>query len=215
VHHTSENIYMGLAGLYTLIDPAETPLGLPTGRYEVPLVINDVAFDDKGQLLFDNNSESSLFGDVILVNGVAWPTLAVEPRRYRFRILNASLSRGYRLRLSNGGPMTVIATDAGLVETPQRITELRTGMAERYEVVIDFTGLAGAKIDLRNAGVPNAVDFDNTDKVMRFDVRLPLAGPDTSRVPTVLDTTGAFSALKESDARGPRHDVPVPGGRSG
>jgi hypothetical protein len=68
---------------------------------------------------------------------------------------------------------------------------------------------------LRNAGVPNAVDFDNTDKVMRFDVRLPLAGPDTSRVPTVLDTTGAFSALKESDARGPRHDVPVPGGRSG
>jgi spore coat protein A len=183
VHHTSENIYMGLAGLYTLIDPAETPLGLPTGRYEVPLVINDVAFDDKGQLLFDNNSESSLFGDVILVNGVAWPTLAVEPRRYRFRILNASLSRGHRLRLSNGGPMTVIATDAGLVETPQRITELRTGMAERYEVVIDFTGLAGAKIDLRNAGVPNAVDFDNTDKVMRFDVRLPLAGPDTSRVP--------------------------------
>jgi FtsP/CotA-like multicopper oxidase with cupredoxin domain len=200
VHHTSENIYMGLAGLYLLIDPREAALGLPRGSYERSLVINDVMLDSKGQLLFDNHSESSLFGDVVLVNGVPWPRLQVEPRRYLFRILNASLSRGYRLRLSNGAPMTVVGTDAGLMQNPQRVSELKMGNAERYEVVIDFTDLAGARIELRNAGVPNAVDFDNTGKVMMFDVSAPLAGPDTSRVPAVLDQGSSFLDLKESDA---------------
>jgi spore coat protein A len=198
VHHTSENIYMGLAGLYLL--RGADPGGLPSGDFEKPLVISDVAFDAKGQLLFDNNSESSLFGDVIMVNGVPWPKLAVEPRRYRFRILNASLSRGYRLQLSNGASFTVVGTDGGLVQTPQVVRELKVGMAERYEVVVDFAGSAGRSVELRNAGVPNAVDYDNTNKVMRFDVAATTTSPGAGPVPAVLDTTSAFLALKESDA---------------
>src|SRR4051794_11040967 len=200
VHHTSENIYMGLAALYLLRNPAEDALDLPRGEFEIPLVINDVAFDAQGQLLFDNNSVSSLFGDVILVNGVPWPKLAVQPRRYRFRILNASLSRGYRLQLSNGAPFTVIATDGGLVPTPQVVRELKMGMAERYEVVVDFSGSAGRSVELRNAGVPNAVDFDNTGKVVRFDVAATATSPGAGPVPGVLDTTSSFLTLKESDA---------------
>jgi spore coat protein A len=196
VHHTSENIYMGLAALYIL--RGAEPAGLPDRDSEYPLVINDVAFDAEGQLLFDNNSESSLFGDVILVNGVPWPKLAVEPRRYRFRILNASLSRGYRLALSNGASFTVIGTDGGFVQTPQVVRELKIGMAERYEVVIDFSRSAGRSVELRNLGVPNAVDFDNTDKVMRFDVAA--TGPaGAGPLPAVL-SRDPFFGVTESQA---------------
>jgi FtsP/CotA-like multicopper oxidase with cupredoxin domain len=198
VHHTSENIYMGLAALYVLRDSNAPALGLPSGEFEKPLVINDVAFDAKGQLLFDNNSGSSLFGDVIMVNGVPWPKLPVQPRRYRFRILNASLSRSYRLALSNGASFTVVGTDAGLAQAPILVRELKIGMAERYEVVVDFAQSAGRSVELRNLGVPNAVDFDNTNKVMRFDVA---SGPvsDTSTVPAFRSTDPIF-ALTEADA---------------
>ena len=87
-----------------------------------------------------------MYGDVILVNGVPWPNMQVEPRQYRFRILNASVSRSFELALSVKGsttrlPLTVIGTDGGLMPIAQRApTCLRLGMAERYEVVIDFAG---------------------------------------------------------------------------
>ena len=95
-------------------------------------------FAADGKLMYDDEGHSGLYGDVILVNGEPWPTLKVAKRKYRFRILNASLSRGLRLQLSNSSPMTVIATDGGLMPAPQQTVQLRVGMAERYEVVIDF-----------------------------------------------------------------------------
>ena len=77
-------------------------------------------------------------GDVILVNGRPWPLMPVERRKYRFRLLNASIARGYRLRLSTGAPMTVIATDGGLCRLRSGPPSCRIGMAERYDLIIDF-----------------------------------------------------------------------------
>ena len=133
VHHTAENVYMGLAAQYHLTDDVERALPLPRGRYDVPLIISDVMFAENGALMWDDDNHDSLFGDVILVNGRPWPTMAVEQRIYRFRLLNASLSRGYRLRLSNGQPFAVIATDGGLVSAPIMVPELldRHGRAVR------------------------------------------------------------------------------------
>jgi spore coat protein A, manganese oxidase len=171
VHHTAQNVYMGMAAQYWLLPPEGQEPDVPQGEFELPLIISDAAFQANGDLLFDDRSTAGLMGDVILVNGVPWPKLAVKRRKYRFRVLDASIARGYRLQLSTGGPMTVIATDGGFVRTPQVVTELKVGMAERYEVVIDFAEYpAGTRVELRNLRVDNTVDFPNTDKVMAFDV---------------------------------------------
>ena len=171
VHHTAENAYMGLAAMYLMSDELEDRLPIPKGSYDLPMVIADKMFAANGSLMYDDEGHSGLYGDVMLVNGQPWPNLKVAKRKYRFRILNASLSRGLRLQLSNSAPMTVIATDGGLMPKPQTTVQLRVGMAERYEVVIDFAQYApGTKIQLRNLGVPNSRDFDNTDKVMQFEV---------------------------------------------
>lgn len=113
VHHTAENVYMGLAGQYQVTDDVEAALPIPKGRYDVPLVLGDIAFAEDGSLRFDARDHSAVFGDVVLVNGVPWPTMRVERRKYRFRVLNASVSRGYRLSLSNGQPFWASPPTAG------------------------------------------------------------------------------------------------------
>ncbi len=174
VHHTSQNAYNGLAGMYILHDPVEQSLGVPQGRYDVPLIVRDAMFATDGSLIYDDNSESGVYGDVILVNGVPWPEMVVERRKYRFRILNASVSRSYTWQLSDGRsavPMTVIGTDAGLTQ-PQVVGSLRHGMAERYEVVIDFAKYKDdTLLTLRNLLPPNNVNYDGVKQAMRFRVR--------------------------------------------
>jgi spore coat protein A len=202
VGHTAENVYHGLAGQYQLTDPLERALPLPKGRYDVPIVLSDAIFGTDGSLLFLDNARSGLYGDVILVNGRPWPVMKVERRKYRFRILNASVSRGYRLALSPEGPMTVVATDGGLMPAPQQVTELRHGMAERYEVVIDFAQYPiGQRVVLRNLGVKNSVDYDNTNKVMAFDVAGESTEPANNEVPAVLDPTNPAMALTAAMSR--------------
>ena len=98
-------------------------------------------------MIYDDNDESGVYGDVPLINGVPWPLMEVEPRIYRFRILNASVSRSYEWQLSDGRstvPMTVIGTDAGLMPQPKVVSKFRHGMAERYEIIIDFSKYKGA-----------------------------------------------------------------------
>ena len=127
------------------------------------------------QLIFDDDDGSGAFGDVILVNGVPWPNMQVEPRQYRFRMLDVAASRSFELSLSVKGsstklPLTVVATDGGIMEIARATTSLRVGMAERYEVVIDFAGLAGRTLLLRNQSPENNIDFATTGTVMQFQV---------------------------------------------
>ncbi len=175
VHHTAENAYMGLAAQYQCMEGDKAPSGveLPSvyGWNDFPMMIADKAFNASGNLLFDDRGHDSTWGDVITVNGTAWPVMKVEPRVYRFRILNASVSRGYKLKLSDGRQMALIGTDAGLTTQVLNLTSFRIGMAERYEVLIDFSkDTAGKIVDLQNLGLPNTRDYDNTGKIMRFQV---------------------------------------------
>ncbi|MGK5112403.1 MULTISPECIES: multicopper oxidase family protein [unclassified Geodermatophilus] len=173
VHHTAENAYMGLAAMYIAYDPVERGLPLPKGykKYDWPLILSDKAFAADGSLLMDDRGHSGIYGDVVLVNGRPWPTQKVQRRKYRYRVLNASTGRSYRLALSDASSFQVIATDGGLMQAPQTITDFRIGMAERYEIVIDFAKYqAGTRVQLVNKGLPNSPNFDNTDKVMQFEV---------------------------------------------
>ena len=90
------------------------------------------------------------FGDVICVNGKAWPYLQVEPRRYRFRLLNACNSRLLDLSLDSHQPIFQIGSDGGFLPAVAQLNHLRIAPAERADLILDFTGLAGATITLRN-----------------------------------------------------------------
>jgi FtsP/CotA-like multicopper oxidase with cupredoxin domain len=201
VEHTAENVYMGLAAQFHLRDPLERALPIPHGDFDVPLTISDVMFTRAGELLFDNHDGSGMWGDVILVNGRPWPAMPVKRRKYRFRILNGSVSRSYNLFLDSGDPFTVIATDAGLMPHPVSATSVRQAMAERYEVVIDFSKYpVGRRIVLGNRSPTNNIVYPNIDKVMAFDV----VGDDFDRtdnsVPDSLNPGNPAMALQVADA---------------
>ena len=126
---------------------------------------------------------------MILVNGAAWPVMKVQPRIYRFRILNGSIARSYRFALSTGDPVTVVATDGGLMPTAVPVASWRHGGAERYEVLIDFSKYRGKRVELKNLSNKNNVDYVNTNKVMAFDVldvAPDLSGPAAVIMPTLL-----------------------------
>lgn len=119
----------------------------------------------------------------------------VQPRKYRFRLLNAAVSRNFDIFLVKSTatgtrlPFQVIGSDAGLLEKPVQVTHLRDAAAERYEIVIDFSQYAGQTILMRNDQQSNGVgtdeEYDNTDKVMQFKVSSTPA-TDTSKVPQSL-----------------------------
>jgi FtsP/CotA-like multicopper oxidase with cupredoxin domain len=174
IHQTAEHVYKGLAGFF-LQDPSAADIAkygldaLPSGKYDVPLMIGDMQFRSDGRVAYDDEGHDSLWGNVNVVNGRAWPKMHVDRTRYRFRMLVASVSRSYNFALSNGAPITVIGTDAGLLPAPVQVSSFRHGMAERYDVVIDFSRFtAGTKITLLNI----ASDGDMR-QVMQFVVDGP------------------------------------------
>lgn len=190
VHFTAENAYAGLAAHYHMHDPIERAL-LPQGEFDVPLTLTDAMFAQDGVLGYDDNTHSGLWGDVILVNGQPWPVMQVKRRIYRFRILNASISRSFRPTLSTGEPVTVVATDGGLMPEAQTVGSWRHAGAERYEILVDFSKYkAGDKIELRNLSNKNNIDFAHTDKIMQFwvtDDEFDTSDQTALTLPTVLD----------------------------
>lgn len=174
-HHTAVNAYYGQAGVYIIEDPAEEQLGLPSGKYDVPLALSDKTYQDNGELLSIEGIDTNFVGEFIQVNEMPWPFLEVEARRYRFRIYDMSVSRPYDLYLvdedGNWLDFQVIASDSGLFSHPVTTNDLTIAMGERYEIVVDFSGVQGQNITLANKLQNPAIeDFENTDKVMRFVV---------------------------------------------
>jgi FtsP/CotA-like multicopper oxidase with cupredoxin domain len=170
VDHTSENAYYGLAAQYHVHDDLEMRL-LPQGEFDVPLTVRDALFNADGSLGWADNSLSGLWGDVILANGVPWPVMRVKRRIYRFRLLDAAISRAFRFQLNDGDPVTMVGTDGGLMPRSQTVTSWRQGVAERYEFLVDFSRYApGERVVLHNLSNPNNRDFADTDMVMAFDV---------------------------------------------
>jgi FtsP/CotA-like multicopper oxidase with cupredoxin domain len=192
---------MGLEAQYHLIDPAEDALGLPRGEYDIPLTVMDAMFNADGSLLITPHDDSGMFGDVILVNGRPWPAMKVKRRKYRFRILNGSVARSYKWSLDSGAPMTVIATDGGLMPYPQPVQSFRHGMGERYDVVIDFAQYSvGRRVVLRNSSPKNNENYVNTDRVMAFDVVGDAFDPTNNSIPAALNPNSPVMNVTEAQS---------------
>jgi spore coat protein A len=209
---TRLNVAAGLAGAYVIREQNDpiAPL-LPAGKYEIPLILQDRAFNNDGSIHFtqvgDNPDihpywDPEYFGDTILVNGKVWPNLKVNRHAYRFRIINASNARFYNLKLSNGMSFTQIGGDGSYLPAPVTLTEALIAPAERLDILIDFSHLSpGTKVILKNtanAPFPNGdpVDPGTTGQVMRFEVRSspavhpPSLPPTLISVPKLVETDG-------------------------
>lgn len=152
---TGEQVAMGLAGAFIIRDQVEQGLGLPAGLpYEVPLIVRDASFDKNGDMQYKPRS-GGFEGNTPLVNGTLDAGLDVDAAVYRFRILNGSNARIYRLAWSNGAPFILIGNDGGLLPAADPdVTEITLSPAERVDVLVDLRGRAGSKVMLQdlNAG---------------------------------------------------------------
>ena len=181
-HKTSRNVYMGMAGFYYIEDDEQDELNLPRGKYDVPLVLLDRDFNKDGSLRFRDKVDQVL-GDVLLVNGRPMPYFKVANRKYRFRVLNGSHTRGYRIALASGEPLIQIGSDQGLLNAPLPATSIPIWPSERAEIVIDFSKYQlGTEVVLHDA--PNPNNPLEGEPIMRFDVVRD--EPDTSSLPPVL-----------------------------
>jgi spore coat protein A, manganese oxidase len=167
---TRLNVYAGLSGLCLLRDRNELSMNLPTGDYEIPLVLQDRTLDDQGQLVYAPTKEDGtkappgvwapeFFGSLPVLNGAIYPFLEVEPRRYRLRLLNGSNARFFHLyfnlaRRPTDIPQLVsfhqIGSDGGFLAAPVPMNKLLLGPAERADLIVDFSGLEGRTITLSN-----------------------------------------------------------------
>jgi spore coat protein A len=194
---TGPSVWRGLAGFHLVHDAEEDALPLPDGDRDIPLMIVDRSFAADGALKYPaldpalhdppgviESYRPGVLGDVILVNGAAWPTLEVDAVRYRFRVLNASNARRYRLSLEPSPPDAIvqIGSDGGLLERPVRHSVLDVAPGERFDIVIDFAGYpVGQTVTLANL-----LGTGPTRDVMRFHVAR--AAADDSAVPERLST---------------------------
>ena len=191
---TRLNNLAGLSGIYIIHDEFEQSLNLPSGAFDIPLMISDRTFDANGQLNYPVSGKPGtphipeFFGETMLVNGRAMPYLTVEPRKYRFRILNACNARFLRLTLSSGQPFSQIGTDQGLAPAPVAVDGLLLVPSQRSDVIVDFSKQAGKQIVMKNdAPAPyprgGAVVPPN---VMQFRVTTSTTSKDTSAIPSKL-----------------------------
>jgi spore coat protein A len=152
------NMYAGLMGWYLIRDEAEAKLNLPSGKYEIPLLLYDRSFTPDGQLYYPNPPDEGAWaqeflGDAMVVNGKIQPFHDVEPRKYRLRIANTANSRFFSLSLSNGQSFHVIGSDQGLLAAPVQMQRLVLSPAERADLIVDFGGQGGSSIVLTSDGL--------------------------------------------------------------
>ncbi len=163
VDFTAQNTYKGLLGFYLLFNQFDTGdegtgFHLPSfPQFDIPLVFADKVYDpSNGRLFFDLFSLDGILGDKFLVNGKIQPFFQVQPRRYRFRLLDTGPSRFYEFfltdlnNLGTQNPYFVIANDGNLLPSPVQVVSARIGVAERIDIIIDFSKFAGKTIYLEN-----------------------------------------------------------------
>lgn len=197
---TRVNLLAGLIGTYIIRHPSiETPLGLPRGdEFDLPLMLFDRSFRTDGSIFMSSTGNNpsihpqwqpEYFGDAIIVNGKAWPRLTVRRRKYRFRIINASNARFFRLFFTNGLRFVHVASDSAYIGKPVVSNETLVGPSEITDVIIDFSqSKSNVAILANDAPYPypsgDSVDEFNS-KVMKFTI-LPDKEVDTSRIPERL-----------------------------
>lgn len=201
------NVFAGLLGTFFVRDGFEDSLNLPRDQYEIPLVIYDRIFDLEGQLNYPVSADPKapwtpeVFGDAVLVNGKLFPYLEVEPRKYRFRVLNGANARFFHLsfsegetsnsQTSSGQTFHQIGSDQGLLPAPVPLSRVSLAPGERADLIVDFSAHGGANLILKNDNA-NVVQF----RVAQKGPRDTSALPQTLRaVPRISDSSAVKTRM--------------------
>ena len=191
------NVYAGLLGAFFIRDAVEDALNLPKDKHEVPLILYDRLLTRDAQLLYPVSPDlqspwvPEIFGNAILVNGKLFPYLDVEPRKYRFRVLNASNARIYHLAFvddaanhaaANAGLFHQIGTDQGLLPAPVPLTSLEIAPGERADLIVDFSEHRGARLILKNQAFV-VMQFRVASGKMADTVSLPSSLRPVAKIP--------------------------------
>jgi len=218
---TRLGVVAGLAAAYVLRDEHDTgaepnPIGIPGGAYEIPLVIQDRQFNPDGTILYPSADFpgapwiGEYFGDVMLVNGKVWPFLNVEPRMYRFRVLNGCNARILNLNLG-GAPLWQIGAEGGMWDKPVPVKQIVLAPAERADLLIDFSKMSGRTLTVGNSKPPKpvATPAPSLSQVMQIRVGTTVSHPGPTTIPASLPGRAAvlpapdrtrFITLNEIDA---------------
>jgi spore coat protein A len=195
---TRLNVFAGLAAAYILRDEFDTgtepnPIGIPGGAYEIPLVVQDRLFNPDGTFLYPSSDIDGAtwigeyFGDTMLVNGKVWPFLDVEPRMYRFRVLNGCNAR--ILTLDIGGPnLWQIGAEGGMWDVPVPVNRMVLAPAERADVLVDFSKFAGQRLVMKNHRPPKPVTTPapSLEQVMQIRVGTSVSRRGPTSIPSSL-----------------------------
>lgn len=202
-HRTAEQVQRGLAGFFIVADDEEDALGLPSGAQEVLLLLQDRDGDPALAYAYaptDADLHSGMLRGVPFGNGVRLPALNVAGARYRFRVVNASHARVYRLGLDSGAALTVIGNDGGLLPAAAEVDSVFLGVGERIDFLIDFAALpAGTRLMLKSLAfsVPTAPG-DRYPQGMEMDllelVRGDGPGAAAAQLPGSLSSVSALAA---------------------
>jgi FtsP/CotA-like multicopper oxidase with cupredoxin domain len=230
---TRLNLAAGLEGMFIIRDPAHDAVAplLPSGQFEMPLMLTDRAFNTDGSIQFNIDGDNpdlhpywvpEYFGNVIMVNGKAWPNMNVQRHQYRFRIVDGSNARFYNLQLVNQSthkpvPFIQVGADGSYLPAPVTLTSIFMAICERVDILVDFSNLpAGTKVVMTNsanAPFPGGDPVDGNDGVvMQFTVQNstavhPKPLPATLiTVPTLIETPNIGNpkifTLNEQEADG-------------
>ncbi len=210
---TGGQVYRGLAAMMIVEDDNSDTLMIPNtyGIDEIPMIIQDRAFDQNGVFLeFINPVLAGRPGDTVMINGVLDAEHQTNAQMIRYRILNASNTRTYYLGLSDNRDFYQIGSDGGFLQSPVLINRLRLSPAERAEIVIDFSGDQGQTIDLMSYAselvqfqpvfiVALQDELDTLDyKIMSFAVGAPTTTP--TPVYSLSNTLNFIPVYLESNA---------------
>lgn len=139
---TGKQVTQGLAGLFIVESGEEKALNLPSGSFEIPLIIQDKRFNSDASIKYNPDMGEIMdgyMGETILINGTSAPFLNVFSSLYRFRILNGSSARLYNLALSNSSNFYIIGSDGGILGKPELVNSLILAPGERADILIDFS----------------------------------------------------------------------------
>jgi spore coat protein A len=195
---TRLNVFAGLAAAYILRDQHDTglepnPIGIPGGAYEVPLVIQDRLFNSDGSFLYPTSDIpgatwiGEYFGDTMLVNGKVWPFLDVEPRMYRFRVLNGCNARILSLDIG-AAKLWQIGAEGGMWDKPVSVGRMVLAPAERADILVDFSKFAGKTLVLKNhkPTAPISTPAPSLQAVMQIRVGTTVTKPGPATIPSSL-----------------------------
>ena len=229
---TRLNTVAGLTGMYLIRDQVEDALPLPRDAYEIPLTLFDRSFHPDGQLYYPVSAKpnspwvSEYYGSAILANGAIFPYLEVEPRKYRFRMVNSSNGSFYKLSLGTepsvatpGVEFHQIGSDQGLLGAPVAMDSFIFGPADRADLIVDFTSHANKQLyfrtesavfmQIRVGAAAKSPDESSLPKTLRPLSRMPETAASKTRELTIADYQNRQGDSSIMLLNGAHWDMPV------